>query len=139
MDGKQRNPVEVPNGCILQAQTVVCFSIHEVALRPGRFPSEPIKLLQHDQQPHTVRKLDLLESARTSIRRPELAIMGYRDAEGPGCIPVFIDHRRWLDEPTVVYGPRMVKELDLFESNNGCGMNGLANGPCRRTRQHRWG
>jgi hypothetical protein len=21
--------------------------------------------------------------------------------------------------------PRMVKELDLFESNNGCGMNGL--------------
>ena len=34
---------------------------------------------------------------------------------------------------------RMVKELDLFESNNGCGMNGVANGPCRRTRQHRWG
>ena len=34
---------------------------------------------------------------------------------------------------------RMVKELDLFESNNGCGMNGLSNGPCRRTRQHRWG
>jgi len=33
----------------------------------------------------------------------------------------------------------MVKELDLFESNNGCGMNGLSNGPCRRTRQHRWG
>jgi hypothetical protein len=34
---------------------------------------------------------------------------------------------------------RMVKELDLFESNNGCGMNGLSNGPCRRVRQHRWG
>jgi len=47
-----------------------------------------------------IQKLDLLESARTAIRRPELARMGYRDAESPESIPVFIDRRRWLDEPT---------------------------------------
>jgi len=50
--------------------------------------------------PRMVRKTDLLESARAAIRRPELAIMGYRDAESPGSIPVFIDRYRWLDEPT---------------------------------------
>ena len=33
MDGRQRNPVEEPN--CRKAQAVVCFSIHEVASRPG--------------------------------------------------------------------------------------------------------
>jgi hypothetical protein len=61
-----------------------------------------------------VQKLDLLESARTAIRRPELAIMDYRDAESPGSIPVFIDRRRWLDEPASTASITVLKKNNLM-------------------------
>jgi len=31
-----------------------------------------------------------------------------------------------ITPPLSLVPPHMVKELDLFESNNGCGMNGLS-------------
>ncbi len=57
--------------------------------------------------PRMVRKLDLLERAWFMTSSSRFAIMGNRDADSPGSIPVRCDRGGRLDKPTPTAGHRL--------------------------------